>query len=358
MTLFWFSAGALSLGALGFLLTPLWRYRRESGRWSVAGVAVAALLWPLSLGLYLTVNTWDGVTTRSTAMRDAAELPAIAEMVAGLAERLRQEPDDVTGWRMLGQSYAAMGLYADALQAFREAWVRTPEPDTGLKVALAEVLALNDPTTLAGEAGQLIAEVLAVEPRNEKALWFGGLAALHMGAPELVRQRWSVLLEIGVPEAVDQVIREQLAALGPGGAPLPGFGATTPSAGAGESAPPDAAGGQYALTLQVSLGADVAAPDYGPAAALFIFARAPEGGPPLAVIRESVESVPGEFVLSDAQAMLPGRSLADFPALTLVARLSATGEPTARAGDLFGELNYAPGGETDAAELVIDQIVP
>ena len=43
----------------------------------------------------------------------------------------------------------------------------------------------------------------------------------------------------------------------------------------------------------------------GPAAALFIFARAPEGGPPVAAIRDTAGSVPGEFSLSDANAMPP-----------------------------------------------------
>ena len=112
------------------------------------------------------------------------------------------------------------------------------------------------------------------------------------------------------------------------------------------------------MTLQISLGEGLATPAFGPNAALFIFARAPEGGPPLAVIRESVDSVPGEFILSDAQAMLPGRSLADFSVLTLVARVSASGQPTAQAGDLFGELEYRSGGESGTAALVIDQIAP
>jgi cytochrome c-type biogenesis protein CcmH len=352
VTLFWLAAGALGLGALSFLLVPLWRCRQESGRWSVAGVAAAVLVVPLSLSLYLGVSTWDGVATGglSTGMTTGTEgQPAVAELVAGLAERMREQPDDVDGWRLLGQSYVSIGMYPEGLSAFREAWARTPDPDTGLKMAVAEALAYNDPTTLVGEAGQLISEVLAVEPRNEKALWWGGVAALHAGAPELVRQRWSALLEIGVPEAVEVVIREQLAALGPGTGAPPAVAEPVPAA---------VADGEFALTLQISLGEGVATPDFGPNAALFIFARAPEGGPPLAVIRESVDSVPGDFILSDAQAMLPGRSLADFAVLTLVARLSASGQPTAQAGDLFGELEYRSGGESGTAALVIDQIVP
>ncbi|MBN1238312.1 MAG: c-type cytochrome biogenesis protein CcmI, partial [Gammaproteobacteria bacterium] len=90
--------------------------------------------------------------------------------------------------------------------------------------------------------------------------------------------------------------------------------------------------------------------------ALFIFARAPNGGPPVAVIRESAASLPGEFVLSDANTMLPGRSLADFPELNLVARVSASGQPTEQPGDLYAEQSYRPGGE-GTVDLVIDRVV-
>jgi cytochrome c-type biogenesis protein CcmH len=95
----------------------------------------------------------------------------------------------------------------------------------------------------------------------------------------------------------------------------------------------------------------------GPQAALFVFARAPGGGPPVAVIRQSVNTVPGSFTLSDANSMLPGRSLADFPELALVARLSASGQPIEQSGDLFAEATYRQG-DQGPVELIIDQVVP
>ncbi len=339
MTGFWVGAGALALGALGFLLLPLWRDRERSGRWSGSGLAAAAVFLPLTLVVYLSVTTW-----RSDVGPDAS-LPAIEDMVAGLEQRLSESPEDVTGWRMLGRSYLAMRDFRKARGALREAWARTPEPDTELKLNLAEAEALSEPGALGGLAGQLFEEVLAVEPANEKALWYGGLAAMQSGQHDLVRQRWTALLAIGVPETIAEVIEGQLAMIGPGTAPEPDAGGTTV-----------AAADEFALQLNIRLGDDIASAELDPQAALFIFARAPEGGPPLAVIRESAAAIPGEFALSDANAMLPGRSLADFESLTLVARVSASGEPTEQSGDLFGELQYRQG--NGVVELVIDQIVP
>jgi len=295
----------------------------------------------MTLAVYLSVTTW-----RSDVAPNP-ELPDITEMVETLAERLRENPDDVTGWLMLGRSYVATGRYPEALVAFREAWDRTPSPGVDLKVSIAEVEVLTDPSALGGSAGLLFDQVLEEDPGNEKALWYGGLAALQAGDADLVRQRWSALLAIGVPEQMAQVMREQLAALPPpSGEQAPSVAAPAPDVD------------QFAIQLNVTFGGDIADAAVASQAALFVFARAPEGGPPLAVIRESAAAIPGEFALSDANAMIPGRSLADFESLMLVARVSNSGQPTEQPGDLFGELEFRPGEGAAVADLVIDQVVP
>jgi cytochrome c-type biogenesis protein CcmH len=110
------------------------------------------------------------------------------------------------------------------------------------------------------------------------------------------------------------------------------------------------------IKLSVTLGSAFSIADLGPAAQLFILARAPEGGPPIAVIRHPPTVLPGEFSLSDANVMLQGRSLAAYPEITVVARLSHSGQPTAQAGDWQAEALVRPG-SAEAVALVIDQVV-
>ena len=343
MTGFWFAAGALALGALSFVFLPLWRHRQHNGRWSTSGLVSGAAVIPLALTVYLAVSNWNGEVAEPVD----PSLPAVEEMVATLAARLEANPDDAMGWQMLARSYVAIGRYPEALGAFREAWDRTEVPDTPLKLGLAEAVALSDPQALGGEARQLLEEVLLIDPGNEKALWYGGLAALQAGEAELVRQRWSALLAIGVPDSMAQVMRDQLAALGPGG------GSVTQSV----VSEPQATDG-YTIRLDISVSDTLEGGAYNPSASLFVFARSTDGGPPLAVIRSSAAAVPGEFALSDANAMIPGRSLADFESLTLVARISNSGQPTEQSGDFFGVLEYMPGEGGATAALLIDQVVP
>jgi cytochrome c-type biogenesis protein CcmH len=335
MTSFWIAAALLSAFALALLLLPIWRQRRVQGRWSLPAVAAACAMVPGAFGIYFAVSDWD---PRAAQQAEEGE-----HAVARLAERLRENPNDVEGWLLLARSYMTLGRYDAALDAYRQAWQRTPAPDNELKVSVAEAQVLADRSTLMGEAGRMFEEVLAEEPRNAKALWYGGLVALETGREQDFTTRWSQLLELNPPDEIANVVRAQLAAAG--AAPA------TPAAG-GSAQPVSGP----SVRVSVSLGAGRAIQDLGPNAALFIIARAPGGGPPLAVIRQPPQSVPGEFTLSDANSMIPGRSLADYDELTLVARLSMSGQPVAQAGDWQAETMFRPK-EGGAVALVIDQVV-
>ncbi len=335
MTAFWISAALLCGAAVGILLWPLWRQRRLNGRWSSLGLAAVFAMVPVAFVLYTQVSTWDA---------DAAHRAAEGErVVTQLAERMRSTPDDVEGWLLLARSYMTLGRPEQGRDAYREAWLRTPVRDNELKVSYAEAQVLADRSSLSGDAGRLFEEVLAADPNNVKALWYGGLVAIEAGNEGELEARWSRLIQLDVPAELRNFVQAQLAALG-----------APPDAGAA-GAPAAAATGPT-VRLTVSLGAGRAVEQLGPNAALFIFAQAPGGGPPVAVIRQPPSAVPGQFTLSDANSMIPGRSLGDYDELTLVARLSRSGQPGAQPGDWQAETRFRPK-EGGAVALVIDQVV-
>ena len=332
MSGFWIAAAALAFAAAAFLLVPLWRLRKDEGSWSISGTLTALATVPVAVLIYLSINTWEEDPGPDIPPEQAA-------MVAQLAERLASNPDDVDGWLLLGRSYMVLGQYALGREAYEQAWARTPAPDDELKLALAEAMILSQRASIGAEAGQLIEEVLQGSPRSQKALWYGGLVALERGREDVACTRWSALLGTNPPADVAGVLQRQMAAL-PCDVEIPAVAAEGPS-----------------IELNVRLGQDLAATELPAQAALFIFARASGGGPPVAVLRQSVATLPGTFTLSDANSMLPGRSLADFPELALVARISNSGQPIEASGDLFAETTYRQGDATPI-ELIIDQVVP
>jgi cytochrome c-type biogenesis protein CcmH len=146
------------------------------------------------------------------------------------------------------------------------------------------------------------------------------------------------------------VVRSQLAAVG---GPAAAAGAAAP---AQAGAPPATAATGPKIDLTVTLGAGRSVDQLGPNAQLFVLAQAPGGGPPLAVIRAPPTAVPGKFTLSEANSMIQGRTIASFPEVTVVARLSASGQPIAQPGDWFAQAVVRPA-EGNPVALVIDQVV-
>jgi cytochrome c-type biogenesis protein CcmH len=271
----------------------------------------------------------------------ASRVSRESALLGQLANHLETNPNDLEGWRLLAASYIQLGRYDEGRAAYQRVWALTRQPDDELKIAYAESQILADRATLTGEAGRLVEEVLATSPGHPKALWYGGWVALELGRDDAVRTRWTTLLALNPPQDVARIVENQLAGLGG-------------AASAGAEGAPAPVGPE--IKLSVTLGPERSLAALGPGAQLFIMALAPEGGPPIAVIRRPPSAVPGEFSLSDANSMIEGRSLAAYPEVVVVARLSRSGQPTAQPGDWQAEAVVRPS-EAPLVALVIDEVV-
>lgn len=331
-TPFWIGAALLCGVAVLILLVPALRQKKTAGRASLGGIAASILIAPIAIALYLYVTNWDPELAER-ANRESALLDQ-------LGQHLQNNPGDAEGWQLLAASYMQLGRYAEGRAAYERVWALTRQPDDALKLEYAEAQILADRAATSAEAGRLVEEVLANQPGNPKALWYGGLVALELGRSDAVRERWARLLTLNPPEDVARIVQTQLELLNAG----PSVSGEAPAPSGTE------------IKLSVALGSQFSLADLTPTAQLFILARAPEGGPPIAVIRHPPSVLPGEFSLSDANVMLQGRSLGAYPEISVVARVSHSGQPTPQAGDWEAEAVVRPG-SADTVALVIDQVV-
>jgi len=335
MTSFWLGAGALILIALAFLLIPLWRERRRSGHKTLSGQLVAIAVIPISLGLYLNVTTFDPEIADSPDPNGTALLDQ-------LAARLASDPTDVDGWVLLGRSYFQLGDYGRARLALQEAWDRTAEPDDLLKLAYAQALLFTEEGAALTQAGDLVEEVLETSPQSEGALLWGGFVAVERNQPVIAADRWNALLASNPPPDITELVLNQLLLLAGGG---------------DDTAPPTAATAGPILEIDVSVTEAIALDRFGPNARLFIIARATDSPAPIAATQHPLASLPGRFSLSDADAMIPGRSLSQYDSVTVIARISGSGQPTEQPGDAYAEASADPD-SVEILSLVIDTIVP
>lgn len=336
--------------AIGLLLWPLVG-RRKSGdtrpRAPGAAAVVAAALPVAAFVIYFAVSNWDWNAPPQAAAMSSRD---IHQAVAQLQARLKEHPEEIEGWKLLGRSAIVLGDVALARTAFGEAYTRTQGQDADAVVGYAESMVLLDEGAIDGDAAPLFERALELAPDNPRALWYGGVAAYRRGNMALAQQRWVKLQNYDLPDDVRQVLNQRLAELG-----QPGVASARPGpaeAPARQAAPAGAAAINIAIGIEPGLKTRIPAN-----AMLFVIARRGTGGPPLAVQRHPVGSWPVQVRLSDADAMMPGVSLAAGGPVTLIARISASGQPIAASGDLFGEVGY-DFSSANPANITIDRIVP
>lgn len=330
----------LTLAAVGLVVMPLLKGRE--GQNAPVTATVTALLIPAAvILLYLATSNFDWKAPAPTAARGPeAGMPDIGAAVAQLEDRLRSEPDDLQGWLMLGRSYVQLQRFTDAERAYRTAL------DLGggneAKLGLAEAAVLGDQTNLGRDAGRMIEEVLAAEPDNHKALFYGGMVAGMRDDMTTLQERWQHLLDLSPPPQIRQFLEAQLAGLG--ARPMP------PAA--------DVAGNREGISVHITVSEDLAS-QIKPGATLFLVAREPERpGPPVAVVRRLAADLPMTVEISDADAMLPGRTLSGLTEVQLIARIANGGEPTAQPGDISGQMRLMTGGDSGKVKIHMDRLLP
>ena len=346
MTTFIAICALLAAVAVALLVWPL-LWPAKSGteatpRSGIAATTVGAMLPLAAFAIYFFATSWSWDPVRHAETAAAGDL---TQMVAQLQARLADQPDDIEGWKLLGRSATVLGDFAAARAAFEHAYTKTQGQDPEALVGYAESLVLNDEREIDGRAAEMFEQALTMAPDNARALWYGGIVAYRRGDLPLAQQRWVELQNHDLPPDLRQVVAERLAEIDKAEGKAPASAAVAPTA----SVP-----GGIELTIDVAPALAAQVPQ---GATLFIIARRGEGGPPLAAVRRAAAAWPVRVSLTDADAMLPGVSLAGGGALKVVARISRSGQPTAVTGDLFGEVGY-DFTSANPASITIDRIVP
>jgi len=142
----------------------------------------------------------------------------IRGMVANLAGRLQDNPNDLEGWMRLGRAYQVLGEPAKSADAYARAASLKPD-DTNILLEQANALAGAQPsnTAVLPEVVTLMRKVIAIEPKQPKALWLLGLAESEAGHPDKAAGYWRDLLAQLPPNSEDyKTVSEALKVVAPG----------------------------------------------------------------------------------------------------------------------------------------------
>lgn len=304
----------------------------------VAGLAVFVLLF--GLAGYAWLGNREGLSIGPGAAAASASAPPSAEQIdallARLAQRLKDKPDDAEGWAMLGRSYSLLGRFNEAMPAFQRVIALRPK-DAQAYADYADAMGSAKGGNLDGEPAQMIAKALELDPSNLKALALAGSIAFNRNDPAGAVKLWEQALRLSEPggemaRQLQGVIDEarQRAGLPPSASAA----ASAPGGGNAVAQAPAAVASsvQGRISLSASLKAQA-----GPDDTLFVFARPAQGAKmPLAILRKQVKDLPLDFTLDDSQAMSPAARLSSAGQVIVGARISKSGNAMPQPGDLQG----------------------
>lgn len=298
---------------------------RRDGKHLVASLVVAVPI--CALLVYFLVGNPRAIDPESHGVT----VRQVEAMVERLATRLKDNPDDVEGWKMLARSYSVLGRFPQAADAYARAAARAPR-DAQLLVDLADALAMARGERLEGEPEKLVARALEIDPKNLKGLALAGTAAFNRKDYAIAARFWERMLSLVPADSED---------------------ARMIQANVNEAR---ALSQQSILRGTVRLAPALKA-KVAPEDTVFIFARAAEGSPmPLAVLKKQARELPVSFALDDSMAMTPGSRLSLFPRVVVGARISKSGNANPQPGDLQGA-SVPVANDSNGVTVVIDTVV-
>jgi cytochrome c-type biogenesis protein CcmH len=334
LTIFLGMAGALVLLAVGLVTWPLWR--GGVNRWAavLTGLSVTAL----GIVLYLHWSNFDWHKAEAHMELAPGGAPNVDLMLSKLEHRLALQPNDFQGWLMLGRSDLALNRIDGAVNAYTKAFELSGEQSAQAAAGLGEALTSKQGGQVTPEADRLFERALVLAPENPQALFFGAFAAASRGDKATARARWGKLKSQNPPPQILALIDAQLAAL------------DSPAQG---TAPVSSPSAKIHLMLAPAWRQRIT-----PDLPLFVFARlaGEKSGPPLAVKRLTAQAIGTHLELTSQDAMLAGSGFAAGARLEITARISASGQPTPKPGDLYGSVRYTLGQDGEVA-LTIDREV-
>lgn len=333
---------------------------RPRARFS-AVLAVTVLVPALAIAMYWRYGEWqliEGKDSHAAALAmnsgpntgQGNNPPSLPDSVARLAERLAQNPDDLEGWIMLARSYNMLGQAQEAAQAYTKAMALMPEQDPNILAEAAEALAAANDGRMGGQPEILVQAALALDPNNQRALFFAGVAAMQKQAFPQAVDYWQTLLTL-VPEEqaeIKQVLTQQIArAQQLANADSIPPAATQPTT----ETITDSAQIQVTVSLDAALETKVT-----PEQTVFIYARPVNGPPmPVAIARATVSQLPITVTLDDSSAMMPNQRLSQFDTVAVIARISATGQAMPQPGDWVGPMTTAQPATQPTVAITINQ---
>lgn len=319
---------------------------RQVSTWMVLGASVTLIVL-LSYGMYAQfgnydkVEKWQQVSANLPALTRKLMVPQgqgvelteqeMQDLTLSLRTRLHYQPEDPTGWLLLGRIAMANRDMQTAIGAMKHAYALEPK-DGDIQLGYAQALMLSDDEMDQNQARailQRLAQRDYVDLRVYSLLAFDAFE--RQDYPSAIRY-WGMMQKmIGPNDARSEMLTRSI-------------DSAKRKMGEGVDA-------SKSVSITISLADNVVLPDN---AVLIVSVHSADGAPmPVAAARYPLSSFPRTVVLDDDNSMMQGRKLSSLSSLMVRVRLDTDGNVSTKDGDWFGESQVVSLGEP--VNVVIDK---
>ena len=242
--------------------------------------------------------------------------------------------------------------FEDAINIYSQANELSNGANPDILISLGEAKGFAAGNKFDQSSKSLFDKALKVDPKNERGLWYAGLAAYQLEDYETSVKHLETLYK-QVPGGQADVKSALLKYLNDAQQKA-GMEITQVEAPATAS--------PTAITVSVSLDENMSkklTEKIVNSDTLFIYARAMNGPKmPLALVKMTAGDLPTTVTLDDSVSMIAGMTLSTMDQVEVIARISKSGQAVMQTGDLFGSAQSVETSQSSTVDIVISELAP
>ena len=328
--------------------------------------------------VYAQVNQMGRVTQASQAIEALPELSQqlasgnannltqqdIASLALAIRQRLREEPEDDTGWMYFGRLMLSIGQEVQAIEAIDKAVSLAPS-NSANRITLAQALMTTGDVNNLERAQSILLGLLNDNPANDNLALMMAVVSAQLGDLENT-QRFYKQVEGKLPVDSDMAQRlvarikelqgntSEMAALQNTAAEITDTSIAQDASSEAKNTNSEAQTG-FSITVNLSDDAYTKAPKDG---FLIVFAQDAnsDNKMPAAVVKLPIEDFPVSVTLTTENAMMPQFTLATLSDVVVTARLSKDGNVAVSKGEWQGSVSASvTANEISSLSVIIDK---
>lgn len=281
----------------------------------------------------------------------------IASLALAIRQRLREDPEDDTGWMYFGRLMLSVGQEVQAIEAIDKAVSLAPS-NSANRITLAQALMTTGDVNNLERAQSILLGLLNDNPENDNLALMMAVVSAQLGDLNNTR-RFYQQVEGKLPADSDMAQRlvarikelegnttEMVALLRSDAEPTD----ETDIQGDNEQALTG-----FSITVNLSDNAEASAPKEG---FLIVFAQDAnsDNRMPAAVVKLPIDDFPVSVILSTENAMMPQFTLAALSDVVVTARLSEDGNVAVAEGEWQGSVNASvTANQLSSLSIIIDK---